>query len=770
MKNRYFIFAVFILTWIFSNKVAAGPAYPYKINVVSKNGKTIGIYMHGDEYQKYAVTKDGYTLINDSNEWWYAKKVDNGNIGKSSFCLVADEDETEELKNFKKDCPLGIVPKRVDSYEIKKIRSIKNTSSKKPVVGEYHALVILMQYPDVPFKKTKEDFEKLFNSLNYRNNGVYGSVRDYYNFASQGQLDYISDIYGPYTSKYMMAFYGSNDMVGGSDSNPLELCIEAVKNLPPDIDYTIYDNNNDGVVDNVHIIFAGYGEDAGASSNAIWSHEYPHQISLIREVGYSLAGYSCSPELRGNSGSNITYIGPICHELGHALGADDYYDTNYSNGGSYDGTGKWDIMASGSWNDFGRTPANFNPYVRSSVYGWNKQIVLERDKNIIMPRMENDNVDETVIYKLETESEGDYFLIENRQQYKFDESLPGEGLMIYHVHPKMDIYSSTNSVNATHPQGLYPVCASYSNPNKKNYGNINSPECPFPGSKDVRIFSPDSFPAAIAWNGSSAKVSLSDITIRSDGSVTFTTSSSDVTPPPTPDIPVEEYLIFKESFENGIKDKISITSMIGNEKWKVYKQGVPVTKSELIPAPTDGTNIFMLFSGKDNSISESEAKGLDIEVDNGRNYSIAFDVSCSAYYDSPSPNFRLNVEDEFGEYNIYKLDKINDKWTHVEIPLVFAGKKIRFKLYGQIYSGGIFIDNVQFKTEPIGPEYIRGDANGDGEVNMYDVIFIMNYILGTPAPTFDKEAADVNKDGKINISDIMFIVNFIKNGEFPDEE
>ena len=61
---------------------------------------------------------------------------------------------------------------------------------------------------------------------------------------------------------------------------------------------------------------------------------------------------------------------------------------------------------------------------------------------------------------------------------------------------------------------------------------------------------------------------------------------------------------------------------------------------------------------------------------------------------------------------------------------------------------------------------LRGDANGDGVVNVDDATFVTNIILGTEEAT---EAADVNKDGVINMSDVMFIVNFIKNGEFPDE-
>ena len=62
---------------------------------------------------------------------------------------------------------------------------------------------------------------------------------------------------------------------------------------------------------------------------------------------------------------------------------------------------------------------------------------------------------------------------------------------------------------------------------------------------------------------------------------------------------------------------------------------------------------------------------------------------------------------------------------------------------------------------------LRGDVNGDGEVNMDDATFVANIILGIETAT---EAADVNNDGTVNMPDAMFIVNKILNGKFPDEE
>jgi len=53
---------------------------------------------------------------------------------------------------------------------------------------------------------------------------------------------------------------------------------------------------------------------------------------------------------------------------------------------------------------------------------------------------------------------------------------------------------------------------------------------------------------------------------------------------------------------------------------------------------------------------------------------------------------------------------------------------------------------------------------------MPDVMFIANYILGTPDASFNTEAADANLDGEVGMSDVVFIVNYILNGKFPDEE
>ena len=62
---------------------------------------------------------------------------------------------------------------------------------------------------------------------------------------------------------------------------------------------------------------------------------------------------------------------------------------------------------------------------------------------------------------------------------------------------------------------------------------------------------------------------------------------------------------------------------------------------------------------------------------------------------------------------------------------------------------------------------IPGDANGDGEVDIFDVTSIVNYILGTAGENFVEAAADVNGDGEIDIFDVTKTVNIILGVETP---
>lgn len=65
--------------------------------------------------------------------------------------------------------------------------------------------------------------------------------------------------------------------------------------------------------------------------------------------------------------------------------------------------------------------------------------------------------------------------------------------------------------------------------------------------------------------------------------------------------------------------------------------------------------------------------------------------------------------------------------------------------------------------EETAPDYVIGDANGDGEVLIGDVIAILNYIVGETSDNFNEKAADVNGDGEVLIGDVIAVLNIIVN-------
>ena len=84
----------------------------------------------------------------------------------------------------------------------------------------------------------------------------------------------------------------------------------------------------------------------------------------------------------------------------------------------------------------------------------------------------------------------------------------------------------------------------------------------------------------------------------------------------------------------------------------------------------------------------------------------------------------------------------------------------------------LFLEDIDYYEDRGWNPYagiLLGDANGDGEIGMPDVMFTVNYILGTPDASFNTEAADANLDGEVGMPDVMFIVNYILNGKFPEE-
>lgn len=321
----------------------------------------------------YTQTTDGLLIQRNSKEIF--EYVDLNSDGTVTLSRIKANDVTKrtnkEIEFIKSLREKNVKEKWIEIQNKKSMTQIVENISQTtllnmaaPITGTKKILCILIGYQDRAFSKTQSNFNNLMNQTGY--NGT-GSVKDFYKENSYNQLNLDVTVVGPYIADFNMVYYGAND-ANGNDINPRALIIEALQKANTDVNYADFDNDGDGKVDGVHVIFAGYDEAASYFSNCIWSHRWT--IPGITLDGKLITDYSCSSELRSYTGNTICGIGTACHEMGHVFGASDFYDTNGNDAGDGDfiGTGKWDLMASGNWNGYGDKPAHFNPYIKTQTF------------------------------------------------------------------------------------------------------------------------------------------------------------------------------------------------------------------------------------------------------------------------------------------------------------------------------------------------------------------------------------------------------------------
>ena len=207
-ESKFVKIAISIFLLCLSFDVYAVPAFPRLIYFRLDNGLGAYIVLKGDEYNKWALTTDNYTLLPSGNEWYFAKADSMGNAVRSGYKLCADAERPESLRRFLAQQPKGLRP-MADEARKKKLsyrnRAVEKRGRHAAVVGERRALVILMSFADVSFTKTEADFDALFNEPGYAVDGAQGSVYDYFREVSYGLLSFHCDVLGPYRAAYPMA-------------------------------------------------------------------------------------------------------------------------------------------------------------------------------------------------------------------------------------------------------------------------------------------------------------------------------------------------------------------------------------------------------------------------------------------------------------------------------------------------------------------------------------------------------------------------------------
>jgi immune inhibitor A len=292
--------------------------------------------------------------------------------------------------------------------------------------GDVNVLFLLVDFNDKPHTQTVDHFKKLlFSSGN--SNFSQKSLKEYYKEVSYGAVNVIGYVSDWIRMPRPYAFYvNGNDGMGPYPTNTQKLVEEAIEiaKQSGEIEWDLYDLNGDGKIEALSVVHAGRGaEQTGAGTGNIWSHK--SQITRRMHVTnntYALT-YLTVPE--------DAKLGVIAHELGHLLFEwPDLYDAGPKNSTITQGLGDWCLMAGGSWNNRGNTPAYPSAWCRYGQ-GWCTTINISNQRELIVMDIETNKE----VYKLWTNGQDtpEYFLMENRQKDKFDKYLPGDGILIYHI-------------------------------------------------------------------------------------------------------------------------------------------------------------------------------------------------------------------------------------------------------------------------------------------------------------------------------------------------
>lgn len=515
------------ITLSVSYDLFSSPVRRARIFLTQPDGTSFTAFLSGDEHVKVLVTPDGTPVV-QQEDGFYCHAFYDSEGGLHSTGQRADAAAPSVAR-------AGAVPYETllgKAMRAGHMSSYRSGGSRRITSGTVNVIVILAAFKDLPFTYAREDFLAMLNDPGYSVNGSAGSVRDYFLDQFGGRCDFRFDVSEIVTLPNAFSYYGRNDNLdaAGSDVRVGRMIYDACVAADGTVDFSRYDNDGDGELESVMVIFAGGDEASGAGSDHIWSQSGflndERNLSLTCD-GVKVNCYACTSELLtdGSAGDLITNIGTFCHEYLHTLGLPDFYDKN---GLSEAFWGKTSIMDRGNLNNEGRTPPNLNALERR-ILGLSRTDTLKPGQYMLHPV----NLDGECLYS-GTGTEGEYFLFECREASGWDSYIGGSGMLVYHVD------SSANPVAGVRACDRWLMSGPYANTVNSHSGHqcadlqeadptvvfqgAGTPEeylrrifYPY-GENDA--FTPASSPAFESWSGEASEMSVADIRYE-DGSVRF---------------------------------------------------------------------------------------------------------------------------------------------------------------------------------------------------------------------------------------------------------
>ena len=457
---RRLLFTLFCLLSVLS--IHADKAYPFPVDIVQADGTTLTIVLHGDEYFHFYSTVDGVLLVQENGNYYVAEVTREGMLRPTSLLAHnAGMRTTEELGYIQSQDRELFYKCAEEQANIRRISREPVTVSNLefPHLGEPKAIVILAEFSDTPFtlENANKSYKQYFNHEGALEDFGRGeasnisSVRDFYKAMSFGQYQPQFDVYGPVTLPDSLKRYGgSNDH--GTDEPMSKLFKDACTAMDDSLDFSQYDANEDGYVDLVIIIYAGYSQSVTGNSNVcLWPKS--GNCSGGKYDGKEVSRFGINAELNGFPGcysqppfQRINGIGTLCHEFSHCMGLPDFYPTGNAWKGDNQAMEFWSIMDSGNYLSNGNAPAPYTAWEREA-FEWYEIPTLEESGD-----MEINPIDYGgSAYRILNDNDPtghEYFIIENIQNRGYNRTQKGHGLLVYHVNYNASAFSlSSNTVN-----------------------------------------------------------------------------------------------------------------------------------------------------------------------------------------------------------------------------------------------------------------------------------------------------------------------------------
>ena len=511
MKQRIFILNALLCLVLSVWAVPAKRGVWCSLSLV--DGTEVKAQLVGDEFLHYYVSEDGTKYVQDESTGLYRKMTDEVTAQRRSAVRRAQAQGRQK-------------------------RMLRKAQASNAFQGTKKGLIILVQFTDSKFKSGHDLalYERIANDENYSGNNFRGSIKDYFKAQSHGLFELDFDVAGICQLQHTYAYYGknSNDNDVRAGQMVAEACLWAHEH---GTDFSKYDWDGDGEVDQVFVLYAGHGEASyDKDPDTIWPHmhylsasDYGKSLSLD---GVTVDTYACSCELNGDG--NLDGIGTFCHEFSHCMGFPDLYDTSYA---GWFGMGDFDLMCSGSYNGDSKCPAGYSAYEKAEC-GWltlKDMTNIEQETSIVGVQPMSADGDAYIIKNKGHKDE--YYILENRQKTGWDSYLPASGLMITHVDYDADIwdwnmpntsgkYEDANGNTKTNDHQRLTIFRAGKSTDE--YGDA-SDLYPYGSNNSL---TKTSSPASTLYNTNSdgskyMHVAITDIAIAADGTASFTLSKEE---------------------------------------------------------------------------------------------------------------------------------------------------------------------------------------------------------------------------------------------------